>query len=237
MLGLTVSWNVATHTLTLSGNSTEANYAAAFDLISYQDGGTDNSTGSHPTRTIDFIISDGTTIVNQTTADSNEKAITVVIDRAPTLTSDNYAVLETATVLGTSGTGGTGVFHNDTDKDADAITVTAVNGSGANVGVFIAGTYGHLQLNSNGSFEYDATITAAIDAAPNGSHPVDTFTYTVSDGLGGVSTTTVTFTIDRPPVVVADGPAGEALEGGAGITGNVLTNDSDKDGDSLTPSR
>ncbi len=231
---ITVSWNAATHTLTLSGNETEAEYASLMSQVSFQDTGTDNSVGSHPARNIDFIISDGTTITDQTTADSNEQAVTVVIDRAPMLTADSYAVVESATSSGTSGAAGTGVLGNDNDKDGDAIVVTAVQGSGGNVGLQIAGTYGHLTLNADGSYSYLANITSAIDAAATGSHPVDTFTYTVSDGLGGVTTSTVSFTIDRAPTVVADVPSSQALESGSAVTGNVLTNDSDKDGDTLT---
>ena len=231
--GVTVSWNSTTHTLTLTGNQTEAQYQTILSQVGFEDLGTDNSTGSHPTRTIDWIISDGTTIVDQTTADQNEKATTLVIDRAPTLTADSYTDQETGTVSGTSGTAGTGVLGNDTDKDGDAITITAVNGNGANVGNSTAGTYGHLTLNANGSYTYIADNTTNIDNAATGSHPVDTFTYTVSDGLGGVSTTTVSFTIDRPPTVVAD--SGAAVESASG-NGNVLTNDSDKDGDTLVVS-
>jgi len=230
--GISVSFNSTTHTLTLSGDASFAAYQTVLNSVTFQDTGTDNSTGSHPTRTIDWIASDGTTLTDQTTADANEQATTVVIDRAPTLTSDNYSpVQESGSASGTSGTAGTGVLGNDTDKDADAIVITAVNASGANVGNSVAGTYGHLTLNSNGSFSYSADNTAAIDAAPNGSHPVDSFTYTVSDGLGGVSTTTVTFTINRAPTVVGD--SGAAVESASG-NGNVLTNDSDKDGDTLT---
>ncbi len=234
---IVANYNTTTHILTLSGDDTYAHYEQVLNSVQFQDTGTDNSTGSHPTRTINFIISDGTTIVSQTTADPNEKAITLVIDRAPTLTADNYSpVQESGTQLGTSGTAGTGVLGNDNDKDGDAIVVTAVNGNGGNVNNFIAGTYGHLQLNANGSFEYDATITSAIDSAALGSHPIDTFTYTVSDGLGGVTTTTVSFTINRAPTVTADAPASQALESGSAVNGNVLTNDSDKDGDSLVVS-
>jgi VCBS repeat-containing protein len=234
---MTISWNSATHTLTLTGNETEAAYDTFFQNVTFQDSGTDNSVGSHPTRTIDWIISDGTTIVDQTTADANEHSTTVVIDRAPTVVADSYPVVESATVSGTSGTGGTGVLGNDSDKDADAIAVSQVNGSAGNVGNSVAGTYGHLTLNSDGSFSYVADITSAIDGAATGSHPIDTFTYQVTDGLGGLTTGTVSFTIDRPPTVVADNPSGEALEGGAQISGNVLTNDSDKDGDALTVSQ
>ncbi len=233
---ITASYNTTTHTLTLSGDDTFAHYQQVLDSVQFQDTGTDNSTGSHPTRTIDWVLSDGTTIFDQTTSDSNEQATTLVIDRAPTLTADNYAVVESATSTGTPGTAGTGVLGNDIDKDADAITVTAVQGSGANVGNFVTGTYGQLQLNHDGSYTYNANNTSVIDAAAFGSHPVDTFTYTVSDGLGGVTTTTVSFTIDRAPTVAADNPAGEALESGSAIIGNVLTNDTDHDGDALTVS-
>jgi VCBS repeat-containing protein len=233
---ITASYNTTTHILTLSGDDTYAHYIQVMNSVTYQDAGTDNSTGSHPTRTLIWAVSDGVTIADQSTNDPNVASTTVVIDRAPTLTADSYAILEGGTSSGTSGTGGTGVLGNDNDKDADAITVTAVQGSGANVGNSVAGTYGHLTLNSNGSYSYVADNNGAIDGAANGSHPVDTFTYTVSDGLGGVSTTTVSFTIDRAPTVVADAPAGQALESGSAIAGNVLTNDSDKDGDTLTVS-
>jgi VCBS repeat-containing protein len=234
---MSISWNSSTHTLTLTGNETEAFYDTLFTGITYQDGGTDTTTvGSHPTRTIDWVISDGTTIVDQTTADPNERATTVTIDRAPVLGLDNYAVLKGATSSGTSGTGGTGVFHNDTDLDGDSFTITAVNGVPGNVGNSVSGTYGELTLNADGSYSYVADQATAIDNAATGSHPIDSFTYTASDGLGGVTTQTVEFTIDRAPTVVADNPSGEALESGSAITGNVLTNDSDKDGDSLTVS-
>jgi len=231
--GVTVSWNSSTHVLTLSGEASFATYKSLLAQISFQDSGVDNSVGSHPTRTINWTMGDGVSIVHPSTVDSNEQTTTVVIDRAPTVVNDNYAVQESGNSSGTSGTGGTGVLGNDSDKDADAIVVSAVNGSGANVGFQIAGTYGHLTLNANGSYSYDATITSAIDSAAFGSHPVDTFTYTDSDGLGGVTTGTVSFTINRAPTLVVD--SGNALESFSG-SGNVLTNDTDHDGDSLTVS-
>ncbi len=233
---ITASYSTSTHKLTLSGEDTYAHYQQAFNSITYQDTGVDNSVGSHPTRSLTWVILDGITVVHPSTADPNERTTTVVIDRAPTLTADSYAVLSGATVTGTSGTGGTGVLGNDNDKDGDAIALSQVNGSGGNVGNSVAGTYGHLTLNSNGSFSYIADNTSAIDNAATGSHPIDTFTYQVTDGLGGLTTSTVSFTIDRVPTVVSDNPATNAVEGGVALIGNTLTNDSDKDGDSLTVS-
>jgi VCBS repeat-containing protein len=235
--GVTVSWNSTTHVLSLSGEASFSTYQTLLDEISFQDSGTDNSSGSHPTRTINWTISDGITIVHPSTADSNEQTTTVTIDRAPTVNTDNYAVLEGGGTSGTGGTGGTGFLGNDSDLDGDSFSITQINGAAVAPNVALAGTYGHLTpLNGAGSFNYVADQTSNIDNAPIGSHPVDTFTYTVSDGLGGVTTGTVHFTIDRAPTVVVDNPSGEALESGSAITGNMLTNDSDKDGDTLTVS-
>ena len=47
------------------------------------------------------------------------------------------------------------VLANDTDVDTlDTHSVTAVNGSGANVGTDVIGTYGTLHLNADGSYTY-----------------------------------------------------------------------------------
>jgi len=228
---ITASYSTATHTLTLTGDDTFAHYQSVLDSVQFQDTGTDNSTGSHPTRSLSWTISDGTTIANPTASDPNVGATTLTIDRAPTVVADGYAAVEGSSASGTSGTGGTGVLGNDSDKDGDTITVSALNGSAGDVGASTAGTYGQLTLNANGSLSYQANNTSAIDAAATGSHPVDTFSYTVSDGINGTTTSTVSFTINRAPTVAAD--AGAAVESASG-SGNVLTNDSDRDGDTLT---
>ena len=65
---------------------------------------------------------------------------------------------------------------------------------------------------------------------------VDTFTYTISDGHGGTATGTVTMTIggeNDPPIAVND--SGYHLAEGAAATAlDVLANDDDLDGNSLT---
>ena len=231
---ISYSYNSTTHTMTLAGTDSFAEYQTVIDSIQFQDTGTDNSTGSHPTRTITYQVYDGllySTVTGATT-------ITQLINRAPTLGADSYKVVESNTSSGTAGTGGTGVLGNDSDKDGDSITVTAVNGSGAGVNNSVNGVYGELTLNSDGSFSYVADQTTAINGHSTGSHPVDSFNYTVSDGLNGTSTTTVSFTIDRPPVAAADSYTvveSNAVSGTSGTGGTgVLGNDSDKDGDGLT---
>jgi VCBS repeat-containing protein len=154
----------------------------------------------------------------------------------PTANPDTASVVEGQTVAAT--TGATGVLGNDTEpNNAYTLIVTGLSNSAntaGTLGTALAGTYGHLTLNSDGTYSYAADLTAAINAAAAGSHPKDVFTYTESDGHGGTSSSTLTVTIDRPPATVAD--ANAALVGGSAVTGNVLTNDSDSDGDSLTVS-
>ncbi len=238
---ITASYNSTTDILTLSGDDSYAHYQQVLNSVTFQDSGTDNTTGSHPTRDLTWTISDGVTIANPTATDPNVAFTTLTIDRAPTLGADSYSVLESASSTGTSGTAGTGVFGNDSDKDGDSLTVSAVNGSGANVGSgTFQGTYGHFDLAANGSFTYNADNTSAIDAAATGSHPTDSFTYSVSDGHGGTTTQTVTFTIDRAPTLGSDSynvVESSSVSGTSGTAGTgVLGNDSDKDGDSLTVS-
>jgi VCBS repeat-containing protein len=85
-------------------------------------------------------------------------------------------------------------------------TVTEVDGSAGNVGHPVAGTYGTLFLNADGSFSYIAN--PAFDALQIGDNPTDQFNFTVDDGQGHTATTTLTFDIaggnDNPVVTAAD---------------------------------
>jgi VCBS repeat-containing protein len=233
---VTVSWNNSTQTLTLSGDVSDAEYKTLLSEVTFQENaGTDTTSGSHPTRVIDFIANDGVTVIHPTTNDPNEQQITVTLDRAPTVVTESNSVLESASGSGTSGTGGTGGLASDSDLDGDSLTIIAVAGSAGNVGAAVAGTYGSLTLNADGSYTYNASNTSAINSAATGSHPVDTFTYTVSDGHGGTTTQTINIAIDRPPVAnnaSATDFAGATDNVGAGS--GVLSIDSDPDGDSLT---
>ncbi|WP_295559318.1 DUF5801 repeats-in-toxin domain-containing protein [uncultured Hyphomicrobium sp.] len=87
----------------------------------------------------------------------------------------------------------------DTDVDGDALTVSAVNGSGANVGSSINGTYGKYTLNSNGTYTYTLYTlaeNAAAYAAVQGLSAGDTLTETVSySATDGTATTPSSLTI------------------------------------------
>ncbi|MCA6122729.1 VCBS domain-containing protein [Bradyrhizobium sp. WSM 1704] len=122
-----------------------------------------------------------------------------------------------------------GVLGNDTDPEGDALVVSAVNGLAANVGIATAGTYGHLSLFSDGHYGYAADNSAALASAPTGSHLHDSFNYTVSDG-NSTDTAALDITINRAPVANAE-IAGVSRAGL--VSGNVLANDSDPDGDAI----
>jgi VCBS repeat-containing protein len=222
--GVTASWNASTGTLTLTGGASIAIYDALLSEVSYQDTGTDTSSGSHPVRTVTWTVNDGT---NSYTTTSQ-----IVVDRVPVATNDVATNVVGSTVTVTAASG---VLSNDTDLDGDKLTVTGISdvtkGAGS-VGAPLAGVYGHLTLNGDGSYSYVADISAALNSAPTGSHLLDSFTYTASDGNGGTATKTLTVTLDRLPVVTA---ANVALGvGQASVAASSLFTASDPDGNAIT---
>jgi hypothetical protein len=108
-----------------------------------------------------------------------------------------------------------GVLANDSDVDGDALTVSAVNGVSANVGVQITLPSGALlTLNADGSFGYDPN--GQFDSLGVGEEGADSFNYTNDDGNSGSDTANVAITItnvNTPPI--ADNKTLSA-------TGNVL---------------
>ena len=106
------------------------------------------------------------------------------------------------------------VLANDTDADGDTLSISAVG------------------TPANGTAEVvDGKIVYTPNDDFNGS---DTFTYTVSDGAGGTDTATVSITVNPvndAPVAVDDDASGDE---DTAITIDVLANDTDVDGDTLS---
>jgi VCBS repeat-containing protein len=108
------------------------------------------------------------------------------------------------------------LLANDEDGDPDldqSLTITSVSGA------------------VNGTVSLDAgtiTFTPATDHVGPAS-----FTYVVSDGAGGTDTATVSLDItdNQPPVAVSDA---FSVDEDSTVAGNVLDNDNDPEGDSLT---
>jgi hypothetical protein len=133
------------------------------------------------------------------------------------------------------------VLDNDTDIDSTVLTVTAVTQPAAGGSAAITGAGTTVTFDPGSAFR-DLQVGESRDA---------TFTYTISDGDGGSDTATVTVTVnglnDAPtavadpfngansalsniPLAVSTSPSGLKVS----ITGSVLANDSDIDGDPIT---
>jgi VCBS repeat-containing protein len=121
---------------------------------------------------------------------SNTATVGITIQPAvPTAVDDGDAIIYYG---GSSGN----VLANDLDPAGGGLTVTTVNGSAANVGMWIQLPSGALlMVNADGSYAYDPNH--AFDyLAGTGSDALDTFTYTMTDSLGNPSNTaTVWITI------------------------------------------
>lgn len=112
------------------------------------------------------------------------------------------------------GPGATGnVLLNDIDPDAGATkSVTAVNGADSNVGAPIAGTYGSVVINANGSYAYTLdNADADTEALAQGQIGHDVFAYTRADQFGATDTANLTIDIrgtsdavNQAPIALAD---------------------------------
>jgi len=109
-----------------------------------------------------------------------------------------------------------GILFNDSDVDGDVISVIALNAVQTSGGILI--------WNPDGSFDY---------TPPAGFTGVEIFEYTISDGNGG--TDIAELTVSVLPVNIA--PIAEddmyTTEEDISVSGNVLDNDSDPEGQNL----
>ena len=108
------------------------------------------------------------------------------------------------------------VLANDTDPDGDPLTITGVGAAGHGTAA-VAG----------GKVTYTPT---------SGFSGTDSFTYAIADGKGGTASATVSVTIQGPPnrPPVAQNDAYTVDQNSSNNSLNVLANDSDPDGDTLS---
>ncbi len=129
----------------------------------------------------------------------------------------------------------TGSLPGSPDETASN-TVPAADGGSAPLTYSLVGnpigTYGTIQVNSDGSYLY--TLTAPVDGptANNGTNTVenaDTFTYKVTDAYGNTTTATINVNIiDDVPTINSVDHAFIANEVNIAITGNInLTSGAD----------
>jgi uncharacterized delta-60 repeat protein len=118
--GITGSWNASTGVLTLSGTATVANYQTALRSVTYVNTSDNPST---TTRTVSFVVSDGSTNSNTATRNIN---ITAVND-APVLSGANNLTSITEDPVSNPGTLVSALISGQiTDADAAASTGIAV---------------------------------------------------------------------------------------------------------------
>ncbi len=163
-------------------------------------------------------------VISYTIADehgaTSSSTVTVTVNGAndsPVANDDTASTGEDSAVAGN-------VLVNDTDVDVETLSVT-------NPGIYV-GAYGTLTLAADGSYSY--APNAAAQGLDDGETGVDVFSYTASDGTASDSATlTVTVSGANDAPVAADDSA-STDEDSAGISGNLLANDTDVDGETLT---
>ncbi len=151
--------------------------------------------------------------------------------------------------------------HKDSDPDGDTLSITLIkettagsnssitsnstyNGTGSSAGTSVSGLYGTLTIGSDGSYKYVANDS--ISGFDSSETLTDSFTYTLSDG-SATDTGTLTITLlgqdnENPSATDNTNAVNEdatvtVTDGTTGVTGDVLINDTDPEGDTLTVSK
>ncbi|WP_438958836.1 retention module-containing protein [Porticoccus sp.] len=143
-------------------------------------------------------------ILSATNATVNPDASSATVniyddDTTPVANDDENAVQEDINISteGNVITGESSGDVADTDEDGDSLVVVGVNGSDANVGNTIDGTYGTLTLNSDGSYTYELNNNLTeVQGLSEGDTLEDAFAYTVSDTYNAEQNATLTITIN-----------------------------------------
>ncbi|MGD8119267.1 Ig-like domain-containing protein, partial [Vibrio sp. TRT 29B02] len=129
-----------------------------------------------------------------------ETAATITIigtNDGPIARNDSNAIGENTTLNVTELNG---LLKNDSDIDGDKLEVigirtgaeSATNSESGIVGSELAGSFGTLTVNADGSYKYVADNAESLKVGETVS---ETFTYTISDGQGGTDTATLTITV------------------------------------------
>ena len=143
---------------------------------------------------------------------SSPATVSIYVDQPPVGVADHYNVVENT---GLSRNAANGVLANDTNTNTFtspvALTASLVSTT----------SHGNLNLFTDGSFQYVPTT---------GYYGTDTFTYQANDGITDSPVTTVTITVDAPPVGVSDSYVAIRNQSlSVNASNGVLTNDTDID--------
>ena len=232
---ITASWNPTSGTLTLTGTTSAENYERALESVAYEN--TNLINPSTTERTIAWSVNDGI---------ANSNAAITIIDVGGTndapIATDDVAALLANTSISTSAA--TGLLSNDSDLEADPLTITAIrtgreydsNGTTGSIAAPLTGSYGSLTLNADGSYTYSTDQNAVVSLGL-GDSATDAFTYTLSDGTDtDLAQLSITVTGTNDPPIANDDTVDVAENSSISknaASGLILANDIDPDGDPL----
>ncbi|MGC4026056.1 MAG: Ig-like domain-containing protein [Mesorhizobium sp.] len=215
----------------LYGTLSVTNYDASTGIVTYQYVLTQPANQSGGNVTDDFVISltdrDGDTV--------NGTLAIQINDDQPTANPDANSIVEDAAAPVTGN-----VLTNDVlgaDRTGGAVSAISFGATAGTVGSALAGDYGNLTLNANGSYSYGVdNANPAVQALQQGETLTEVFTYTYTDGDGDAVTSTLTITINGQNDAPVANNDSVAVTEDTPASGNVLTNDTDADGDTLVVS-
>ena len=150
--------------------------------------------GATATDTFTYTISD----IHGATSTATVTITVAGLNDAPVAVKDTGATNEDTVLVVVA----PGVLSNDSDPDTGetaTLTVTGYSATSAKGATVV--------VNPDGSYSYDPTSSATLNALAVGTTTTDTFTYTISDIHGAMSTATVTITVtgvNDAPVAVND---------------------------------
>ncbi|WP_332762877.1 retention module-containing protein, partial [Pseudarthrobacter sp.] len=200
------TWNAGSNTLTADNGTWQVVVNSGGTYTFTQLAAFTHSDPTNPDDPFGIQIT-ATATDNMVPANSNTTTFTITVDDdGPTAFSNTDSVTEGGVVLGNVLTDGTDdVFGADGATAGGGVvgvkagSDTSTPASGGLGGAGIAGSYGTLTLNADGSYSYDGSPNVV---PPEGA--TDTFVYTIKDGDGDLSTTTLTITLTDSGLLAPD---------------------------------
>jgi len=219
-----------------SGNATHGSFVVKADGT-YSYTLTTLSSGDTVSDNFTYTATDanGNTVINTVTI--------TIVDDVPTAKPDVNAIIEDASSPATGNVfASTGASAGDqTDvPGADGASVTSIAFAGTTgiPGNGLAGAYGTLTLNADGSYSYALDNShPAVQALGSGQTLSEVFTYTITDGDGDSSSTTLTITVNGEndaPITLASLPDKTDADSQTLIEITTANGFTDIDGDNLT---
>jgi hypothetical protein len=254
---VTASYNAASETLTLSGTDTLAHYQSVLDSVAFSST-SDNpdASGADPTRTITWVVNDGSGASNLSAPATTTVSVTAVND-APTLAGTTNASF---TENGAATTLSANVTVSDPDSQTlasatvkiaagtftgDGDLLTAVT-AGTSISASYDATAETLTLSGSDTLAHYQSVldsvtftTASDNPADFGSDPTRTVTWVLNDGAGSNSqsatqTSTINITAVNDAPTMSGVPAGVTFAVGTTVTLASLAAVADPDNLNLT---